>query len=125
MPAISTVVQNKFDMAIEYLKSKYEPPPISTLIALSATPTSNHSYCHKALSAIVTNKLFTHVVNHIYNKNGDQQTIDMLLTGKNKVIWNNALSNNKDAWLKEMKTAYNTQIALNSYRTLRYQQIGR
>jgi hypothetical protein len=54
----------------------------------------HHNYRHRATQYLAAQHIFQPVVNHIYNKvTGKKETIDSLLRGENKAIWQKAVSN--------------------------------
>jgi hypothetical protein len=54
----------------------------------------HHNFCHCATQYLAIQHVFQPAMNHIYNKTtGKKETIDSLLRGENKAIWQKVVSN--------------------------------
>ena len=54
---------------------------------------SGTNYKHFAATRLLAQHIFQHKVNHIYNEHGKKETMESLLRGENKVLWDRSLSN--------------------------------
>ena len=88
---LSNNVRDKFDTAITYLKNKYSGPSFEP----TPKPSNIHnkSYKHRAAMLLTATEIFCVAANHIYDENGKKETVDSLINGKDRKVWNQALSN--------------------------------
>ena len=84
------------------------PTPVSpprTFATYTPQPQANQKtpFRRLQLQSLVANEIFHHNMHHIYNADGKKESIDSLLNGKNKHIWERSLSNEFGRLLKGNK----------------------